>query len=1718
MLNLIQGAVFPQLRLGRLAQRHLARFHSQLEELEPRVVLATFAVNAELHISHLDNQGDAPGGAHEVVFFESSVGDYQALRQGLGAGTDAVVLDQGGDGLREMAAFLASRHDLVAVGVVAHGAPGVVELGNATLNEQNVGSYTNELGAVGSALGRGGELDLWSCNVAAGKAGESLLRELASATDAGVAAAIHMVGSAALGGVWQLDVQIAGARGLMPFSTASLGAFRELLGTWSPAASMATARGDHTATLLSDGQLLVTGGEGNGNSSLFPSSELYDPVSNTWSAAGSMAIARDGATATLLGNGKVLVAGGAHGTYLASAELYDPVSNTWSPAGSMATARDTATATLLGNGKVLVTGGIGAAGFLSSAELYDPVSNRWTSAGNMPDARHNHTATLLDSGKVLVVGGGNGANYLSSAALYDPITNSWSAVGSTATGRYHHTATLLSSGKVLVTGGFDANSANLKGLSSAEVYDPTNSSWSTVASMGTGRAEHAATLLSSGKVLVTGGSSALSDLSSAELYDPTTNTWSSEGDMATARFYHTATLLSNGEVLVAGGFSFNAVSTLSSCELYDPGPSFVVDGFPSTIAAGVAGTFTVTAKNGDGTTNTGYAGTIHFTSSDPNAILPGDYMFTAADHGAHTFSATFNSAGTQSLTATGTASGDIAGFESGINIWDPAMPDPSRSTISVAPATIFSGGSATVTLTARNQAGNLVTTGGLPFSFGLGAGASSGTFSNLTDNHNGTYSSTFTGMTSFIASTFTITATLNGQPITSPLPTITVKPAVPAAQLAVTSLSSTSLKAGGVVTFTVTAEDSTGAPVPSYTGTVQLNSTDAHAVIGGSGLPSSYTFVPSDNGVHTFTVMLGTAGSQTISVTDQANNSLIATTSPITVSAGPFSQFAVSVPGGNTFPAGSPFLVTAQASDAFGNPVTNYSGPSTVIVSASSPDPQSNLPITGTLNNSGFGFFLANLKTAGSYTLSATAGTFSNTSSTITVIPAEPSYFTVTAPAAATTGSPFNVTVTAYDHFDNIATNYMGAVKLTGTEPAANLGSYTFTTGAGKDNGVHTFPVTLQTAGNQTITVTDTNSTNPTITGTSTAITTRGLTVTGFTPTATGFTVNFSKPFTAADVNLYGGSQASPLQDVTLVGASSGPVTGSFVVDPSGTSATFKASSIFLSTFFQSSVLPGDTWTVTLASGTGSNAHGFFDSLNAPLDGGNNAGQANYTTTFTTANSSKEALSIPDFARGPDGANIIKVPNDSAKGIPVTLANVPAASGVTDLVFTLTYNPTLLTPTGAGTGDSSGTGSTFTMGTPANVDATHSTVTFTWHNATAQSGTVVLGDILASVPNSAASEYKAKEILGLTQIKVNGTDFTGVWANGLHVNAYFGDVTGDGKISGLDVATAGVVAGGDSLGLAAFKLVDPAVIGDIAGDASIDATAVSDLAALTSNLPTTQIPAIPVGLTITPGGPDPTLNLAGGNGIVSVLLDHPHPAGSTGMEEAVLALTYDPKVLSVSSSDITLGSIPGLTSGWHLVSVVDQATGQIGIDLYSTTPITATQAGSLVNIAFYVVPGTAVPDTAMQLVSAVTPNGRSFSTEVADDQGQYFLSPGIDRLVVTTRSSLASQPSSGGAGKAIFARSQILLDSLSKHAEEAEGNSPPPFSETNDVLAQTFQIGAPPLLNTLLLQNSPRQLAADRLFLALARLKDTDVVSATGLDGQQAPDPMAMDTVFAQMD
>ncbi|MBK7539149.1 MAG: hypothetical protein IPI49_28040 [Myxococcales bacterium] len=170
-----------------------------------------------------------------------------------------------------------------------------------------------------------------------------------------------------------------------------------------------TARAHRDAAV--ERQALVTGGFITSGTTLAPTAsvELYDPVTNAWTPASSMGTARTFHTATLLTNGKVLVVGGSNNIdgFLASAELYDPETNAWTPAGTMAESRHGHTATLLGSGMILVVGGFrGPNVELANAELYDPVGNLWTPAGAMAAGRYIHTATLLGSGRVLVTGGG----------------------------------------------------------------------------------------------------------------------------------------------------------------------------------------------------------------------------------------------------------------------------------------------------------------------------------------------------------------------------------------------------------------------------------------------------------------------------------------------------------------------------------------------------------------------------------------------------------------------------------------------------------------------------------------------------------------------------------------------------------------------------------------------------------------------------------------------------------------------------------------------------------------------------------------------------------------------------------------------------------------------------------------------------------------------------------------------------------------------------------------------------------------------------------------------------------------------------------------------------------------------------------------------------------------------------------------------------------------
>jgi len=481
---------------------------------------------------------------------------------------------------------------------------------------------------------------------------------------------------------------------------------------------------------------------------------------------------------------------------------------------------------------------------------------------------------------------------------------------------------------------------------------------------------------------------------------------------------------------------------------------------PTAETAGTSFSLTVTAQNSSGATDTGYLGTIDFTSSDVRAGLPANFTFTAADNGTYTFTVTLRTAGTQSITATDTTTSAITGTLSGISV-SPAL--ASQLVLSGLPSTTSVGESQTVTATAEDPYRNVATAyrGTVQFT-------SSDTQASLPANYmftaadQGVHVFTLT-LDTLGTQSVTVTDTASG--FTATQSGITVRPA--AAQTFTIAGFPVVDTAGGAGNVTVTAYDAYGDVATGYTGTVSLSSSDPRAV-----LPSSYNFVAADAGKHTFSVTLETAGTQTITATDTVTASLTATESNIAVK--PAAASTLKVTG---FPAsdmaGAAGNVVVTAYDAYGNVATGYTG----TVSLTSSDPHAVLPSSLIFpGTTGTQAFAVTLETAGAQSITATdtvTSSITGAESGITVQAAAAKTLTIGFPTSDTAGAAGNVVVMAHDAYGNVATGYTGTVSLASSDPQAILvpSSYTF---VAADAGKRTFAATLETAGAQSITATDT--------------------------------------------------------------------------------------------------------------------------------------------------------------------------------------------------------------------------------------------------------------------------------------------------------------------------------------------------------------------------------------------------------------------------------------------------------------------------------------------------------------------------------------------------------------------------------------------------------------------------------------------------------------------
>lgn len=398
---------------------------------------------------------------------------------------------------------------------------------------------------------------------------------LAAVTAAGVVA-----GKPTIAGTFPIVVKAVDGVGQSVTQDFSIQVFHDGFGLTGP---MSLERAVHTATLLSDGQVLIAGGYG-GQSQALASAEIFDPSTQRFSSTASMIVARALHSATLLcdlsaascGNRKVLIAGGLGdaGT-LSSAELFDPSGGMFKSTGGMSTARASHTATRLQNGDVLITGGNldGPGTPIAVTEVFNPSHGTFRISGKLITPRTYHTATLLTNGKVLITGGLDGSNQdstagaLATAELYDASTGAFTATGRMISARVYHTATLLADGKVLIAGGKDTTGNTLQ---TAELYDPSSGTFRATGRLVRQRFDHRAAPLPNGLVLLAGGYYDLDGsvpLLHAELYDPRSGTFAETGGLQLPHDAFAMTTLANGHVLLTGGDLVSPPSTLA--ELYE---------------------------------------------------------------------------------------------------------------------------------------------------------------------------------------------------------------------------------------------------------------------------------------------------------------------------------------------------------------------------------------------------------------------------------------------------------------------------------------------------------------------------------------------------------------------------------------------------------------------------------------------------------------------------------------------------------------------------------------------------------------------------------------------------------------------------------------------------------------------------------------------------------------------------------------------------------------------------------------------------------------------------------------------------------------------------------------------------------------------------------------------------------------------------------------------
>ncbi len=389
-----------------------------------------------------------------------------------------------------------------------------------------------------------------------------------------------------------------------------------------------------------------------------------------------------------------------------------------------------------------------------------------------------------------------------------------------------------------------------------------------------------------------------------------------------------------------------------------------------------------------------------------------------------------------------------------------------QSVVTVSSATVASGTGVTLTLRGKDQFGNNLTTGGATVLFSATGGTSSGNIapSPATDNNDGTYTATFTGL--LVGSATTIGATINGTAVSTALPTITVTAGAISPLTSLVTTSSGTVSSGATATLTLQAKDSAGNSLATGGATVVFSRAGGTST--GSIVPSPAT--DNSNGTYTATFTADSAGTAT-TIRATIGGVLATSTTPITVVPGntTAAQSVITVLP-DTIQAGGASTLKLQAKDGAGNNITT--GGLTVVFSHSGGTSTGTIaPSPATDNNNGTYTATFTGQTAGTATtIHATINAVQVTSTLPTITVTSSGISAVTSVVTSTdsllpVSGVATLTLQAKDGSGNVITSGGAAVVFT-QSGGTSTGNFSITTD--HNDGTYTATFTAVNAGTPT--------------------------------------------------------------------------------------------------------------------------------------------------------------------------------------------------------------------------------------------------------------------------------------------------------------------------------------------------------------------------------------------------------------------------------------------------------------------------------------------------------------------------------------------------------------------------------------------------------------------------------------------------------------------------